>query len=101
VNVPVNFEIGQVVHHRRYDYRGVVLAIDPLCRATDEWYESNLTQPDRNQPWYHVLVHGGQETYVAQENLEVDTSGETVNHPMVTRYFGSFVNGRYHVSGLN
>ncbi len=46
---------GQIVRHRRYGYRGVVVDSDLTCKADEAWYQSNQTQPDRNQPWYHVL----------------------------------------------
>ncbi|MFQ5845905.1 MAG: heat shock protein HspQ, partial [Planctomycetota bacterium] len=69
MTAPPRFEPGELVRHRRYGYRGVVAGLDPECRAGDEWYQGNLTQPDRRQPWYHVLVHGAQHTtYVAEEN---------------------------------
>ena len=49
--------------------------------AGDTWYHSNKTQPSREQPWYHILVHdsGGISTYVAQSNLKEDTSGQPVS----------------------
>lgn len=95
------FVSGQVVRHRRYGYRGVIAAMDASCTAPDEWYYRNQTQPDRNQPWYQVLVDGGNETYVAEENLEIDDSGEAIDHPLVPRRFPTFVNGRYYGNGLN
>jgi heat shock protein HspQ len=90
------FQVGELIHHKRYDYRGVVVAIDPNCNASDTWYLRNLTQPDRDQPWYHVLVHGGRETYVAEENLEPDCCPSPVRHPLVNRVFTMFLKGRYH-----
>ena len=90
------FQVGQVVLHRRYDYRGVIAQADTRCDAPDEWYLRNQTQPQRDQPWYHVLVHGGSVTYVAEENLELDPSGDTVTHPYVRRMFSVFLEGRYH-----
>ena len=65
--------------------------------AGDTWYQSNKTQPPREQPWYHVLVHdsGGLSTYVAQSNLELDQSGKPVNHPRIGTYFAGFKDGRY------
>lgn len=90
------FEIGQLVAHRRYGYRGVVVDFDIRCQATEAWYKSNQTQPARDQPWYHVLVHGSvQVTYAAQENLAADVSGEPIEHPWVERYFSGFRGGRY------
>jgi len=95
------FELGQLVHHRRYHYRGVIAAADPLCLASDDWYRRNMTQPSREQPWYHVLVDGGHETYVAEENLEADRVGEPIDHPMIDRVFAVFSEGRYSPQSLN
>ena len=96
------FEIGQLVHHKRYDYRGVVFAYDEECTADDGWYQNNQTQPKRDQPWYHVLVHMGQHTtYVAESNLEPDVSAEQIVHPLVGRFFKSFLDGKYSTESLN
>ena len=46
------FEVGQIVHHKRYNYRGVIAKADARCGAPDEWYRGNPTQPNRSQPWY-------------------------------------------------
>jgi len=90
------FEPGDLVTHRRYGYRGVVADRDAACRADDGWYLSNPTQPSRAQPWYHVLVHGGDATtYVAEENLRIYRGGEQVANPLVKRYFAAFARGRY------
>lgn len=90
------FEPGQLVRHRRYDYRGVVVNFDLTCQAEDGWYFSNRTQPERYQAWYHVLVHGGQHiTYAAQTSLEADDSGEQVVHPLLPHFFSTFQDGQY------
>ena len=90
------FHIGNLVEHKRYGYRGVVAGYDEHCRAPDSWYCRNLTQPSRNQPWYHVLVHGGQHsTYVAEENLQPDEGRVQVVHPLTKHFFQSFAQGRY------
>ena len=62
----------------------------------DTWY-INKTQPNRNQPWYHVLVHdsGGLSTYVAHSNLKQDTSGQAIDHPRIGCYFTKLEDGRY------
>jgi heat shock protein HspQ len=83
VRAPRRFEIGQLITHRRYGYRGVIVAYDSSCQAPDSWYRSNQTQPDRQQPWYHVLVHGSPvTTYAAQTSLEADDSGLPIEHPL-------------------
>lgn len=90
------YQVGELVQHRRYGYRGVVAGRDGECCASEEWYRSNSTLPDRGQAWYHVLVHGGRHTtYVAQENLDVDKGLEQVVHPLTRTLFESFCSGRY------
>ena len=95
------FVTGQLIHHRRYSYRGVIVSADDRCLADDTWYERNQTQPDRHQPWYHVLVDGGRETYVAEENLEPDPLSEPIEHPLVGRLFPTFYQGRYYPQSFN
>ena len=90
------FKPGDIVCHRRYAYRGVIVDLDTKCQASREWHESNQTQPDRNQPWYYVLVHGGpQTTYVAEENLEIDKTGHLIMNPLVEAFFNAHLNGSY------
>ena len=46
---------------------GPVADFDMTCQADEMWYYRNQSQPPRNQPWYHVLVHGsGATTYAAK-----------------------------------
>ena len=90
------FDVGQIVKHRRYGYRGVVVAFEHSCRAPDDWYRSNRTQPDKNQPWYHVLVHQSDTvTYAAQTSLAADDDATAIEHPLTAMFFTDFVNGRY------
>jgi len=90
------YQPGQLVAHKRYRYRGVVVSADSYCRADPVWYHSNKTQPDRAQPWYHVLVHGGGScTYAAETSLEPDTSREPVEHPLVIVFFSGFEQGQH------
>jgi heat shock protein HspQ len=96
------FAVGDLVHHRLFDYRGVVVDVDPTCQAGDEWYAAVArSRPPRDKPWYHVLVHGaGHTTYVAERNLEQDVSGEPIVHPLLSRFFTGFEQGRYVRGGL-
>jgi len=90
------FERGQLILHRRYGYRGVIIDFELKCTAGEKWYQSNMTHPDKNQPWYHVLVHGTvSTTYAAEENLRTDTSRQPIEHPLVARFFKEFLDGRY------
>ncbi|MBR9909707.1 MAG: heat shock protein HspQ [Gammaproteobacteria bacterium] len=91
------FAVGDLVHHRLFDYRGVVVDIDPGFQASEEWYQAVAkSRPPRDQPWYHVLVHGAvHTTYVAERNLEHDTLGEPITHPLLAQFFSRFENGHY------
>lgn len=83
------FSVGDVIHHRLFNYRGVIVDVDPVFDGTEEWYEkSALSRPPKDQPWYHVLVDGfGHHTYVAERNLEPDEMGGPINHPEIDDYF--------------
>lgn len=86
------FEVGQVVRHKRFGYRGLIVACDPTCRDPDA-HPSALAG---GQPWYRLLVHNcDRVTYVSQAGLETDGSGEGVRHPLVSRYFRGFQDGLY------
>lgn len=91
------FGVGQLIRHARFDYRGVVVDVDPTFSGTDEWYESVArSRPPKDRPWYHVLPHGATHmTYVAERNLEEDPSSEPVDHPLLSVFFGLFSEGRY------
>jgi heat shock protein HspQ len=90
------FRVGELVRHTRYGYRGVVVAMDERCQASEVWYEQNQTQPERGHPWYHVLVDGAAySTYAAESSLTGDDSGECIIHPWTELYFSGFEDGSY------
>lgn len=91
-----NFAPGDLVRHRKYGYRGVVVALDLSCKASETWYKSNQSQPEKEQPWYHVLVDGAAHTtYAAQTSLEADGSSQCIMHPWIETFFDSFGDGHY------
>ena len=102
--VKPKFAIGQLVHHRLFDYRGVVVDIDMTFSLSEAWYDQVAkSRPPKDAPWYRVLVGGAmQETYVAERNLEEDRVGTPIEHPMLEHFFDAFENG-HHVRnrGLN
>ncbi len=93
----VQFFVGQIVHHKKFDYRGVIFDVDATFQGTDEWYDQVArSRPPKDQPWYHVLVHGAlHTTYVAEGHLEVDPSGEPIEHPLAKELFSGMEDGRY------
>jgi heat shock protein HspQ len=91
------FAIGQLINHRLFGYRGVIIDVDPCFQGSEEWYEEvTRSEPPKDKPWYHVLVHDADyETYVAERNLEADGSEEPVNHPDLGKFFDEFRDGYY------
>lgn len=94
---PVKYQIGALVHHRLFGYRGVVFDVDATFRGSDEWYDTMArSRPPKDAPWYHVLVHdGAHTTYVAERNLEPDDSGAPIRHALVDTYFDRLTDGVY------
>ena len=88
---------GQLIHHKRFDYRGVVVDVDPDFQGTEEWYQMMAhSKPPREKPWYHVLVDDAEHmTYVAERNLEADDTAEPIKHPALGEFFDGFENGTY------
>jgi heat shock protein HspQ len=91
------FKSGQIIHHKRFGYRGVVICVDECFQGSDEWYEKVApTHPPKDRPWYHVLVdNSAAETYVAERHLEADESNTPVQHPLVNVFFDKLREGRY------
>ncbi|MDA0656135.1 MAG: heat shock protein HspQ [Proteobacteria bacterium] len=91
------FYPGQVIHHRRFEYRGVIVDVDPDFQGEDAWYEAMArSRPPKDKPWYHVLVNNADHmTYVAERNLEADIGDEPINHPAIRQFFRRFENGSY------
>ena len=83
------FSVGQLIHHRMFNYRGVVIDVDPQFHGPEDWYNKMArSRPPKENPWYHVLVDGSDvRTYVAERNLERDTSGASIQHPDILLHF--------------
>jgi heat shock protein HspQ len=94
------FQIGDVVRHRIYPFRGVIFDVDPVYSNTEEWMEAipEDRRPARDQPFYHLLAENAETTYVAyvsEQNLLPDESGDPVSHPQVSEIFFGIEDGRY------
>lgn len=86
------FQIGQVVKHRIFPFRGVIFDVDPEFANTEEWYESipEDIRPRKEQPFYHVLAENDQGHYVAyvsEQNLLPDSENGPVDHPRIAEVF--------------
>ena len=91
------YKIGQLIHHKLFDYRGVILKVEDYFKLTDRWYDNVAkSKPSKDKPWYSVLVHNQTHTtYVAERNLSPDDSEKEIIHPMVPIYFTTLKNGVY------
>ena len=94
------FCIGDVVRHRLYPFRGVIVDVDPEFDNTEEWYASipEDVRPAREQPFYYLLAENSEtyySAYVSQQNLLSDTENGPVNHPDIEDVFDGFEEGRY------
>lgn len=94
------FQIGQIVRHRIYPFRGVIFDVDPVFSNTEEWLMSipEEVRPRRDQPFYHLLAENEQTAYIAyvsEQNLLPDDSGKPVAHPQVNELFTGMEGGRY------
>jgi len=91
------FSIGQIVRHKLFGYRSVIVDVDPSFAGSDEWYEKMApSRPPKSKPWYKVLMHSTDNlSYVAERNLEADDSGDPIVHPDLDAYFRGFVDGGY------
>ncbi len=94
------FTVGQIIRHKKFGYRGVVVDVDPDFQGTDEWYQQVAkTNPPKDLPWYHILVHDANHyTYVAERNLEIDNSGDPINHPDLKDFFNDYSGGGNYTS---
>jgi heat shock protein HspQ len=95
--ISAQFSVGQVIHHKLFDYRGVIDDVDPVFSGSEDWYDRVAkSQPPKDRPWYHVLVDDGEDnTYVSEQNLEADWSKEAIDHPLIPELFAGFVDGKY------
>ena len=94
------FQIGQIVKHRVFPFRGVIFDVDPEFANTDEWYQAipEHVRPHKDQPFYHLLAENEEAYYVAyvsEQNLLRDDCDEPVGHPQVVELFDQLEGGRY------
>ena len=95
------FEIGEIVKHRYFDFRGVIFDVDPEFNNTEEWYQSIPSQvrPIKKQPFYHLLAEAPDQpsyvAYVSQQNLLSDEAPGPLAHPLIEELFDGIKNGKY------
>ncbi len=102
------FQIGQVVRHRVFPFRGVVFDVDPVFANTEEWWQAipEDVRPAKDQPFYHLFAENADSEYIAyvsEQNLLPDDSAEPLRHPQIGEFFSKREGGvfRQRSRGLN
>ncbi|XP_038078842.1 F-box only protein 21-like isoform X1 [Patiria miniata] len=97
----VKYRIGQVIRHKTWGYRGVIVGWDERAKAPEDWIKQmhGIHKHWRHMPSYSVLVDTRdrmevQSTYVVEENIEIIRNTKIV-HPEVQDYFEKFDGTRY------
>ena len=97
------FNIGQVVEHKYYGFRGVVFDVDFEYSLDEQWYQEaskamdSLDHPPigKKQPFYHLLTDDStHESYVSERNLCPAEDDAPVQHAGLDALF-TLTNGRY------
>ena len=96
------FNIGDIVKHRIYPFRGVIVDVDPEFSNTEEWYQSIPAEirPSREQPYYHLMAENTvtfYTAYVSQQNLVGDGENGPLEHPDLEEIFSGMDHGKYHL----
>ena len=94
------FNIGDIVKHRIYPFRGVIVDVDPEFSNTEEWYQSIPAdlRPSKKQPFYHLMAENSEtfySAYVSQQNIIMDSDNGTVDHPDLEQMFSGIQKGKY------
>ena len=94
------FNIGDVVKHKLYQFRGVIVDIDPEFANSEEWYQSipEDSRPKKDQPFYHLLAENSEtfySAYVSQQNLLPDSESGPIHHPDIDDLFSDVEISRY------
>lgn len=102
----VQYSIGEVLRHKNFGYRGVVVGWDGRCNRPVEWLEGNGMLPKRGQqPFYHIIpdqpdcirLFGDtrESKYVAEDNLEPieDIEERCIDHEHLMAFFSRYSPG--------
>jgi heat shock protein HspQ len=94
------FNIGDIVKHRIYPFRGVIVDVDAEFSNTEEWYQSIPAEirPSRKQPYYHLMAENTETfytAYVSQQNLVGDGDNGPLEHPDLEEIFKGIDKGKY------
>lgn len=94
------FNLGEIVKHRIYEFRGVVFDVDPVFANSDDWLQAipESIRPDKNQPFYHLLAENDEIEYIAyvsEQNLVAEQNARPLRHPQLDEHFMCYHEGAY------
>lgn len=94
------YQLGDVVKHRVFPFRGVVFDIDPVFNNTEEWWLSipEEVRLHKDQPSNYLFAENAENEYIAYEseqNLLPDHSGDPIRHPQVREVFRKDNSGKF------
>lgn len=94
------FNLGQIVRHRLFNFRGLIFDVDPVFSNSEEWLEAipEDRRPHREQPFYHLLAENDEIEYIAyvsEQNLLLDESDIPLRHPDIKKFFKESQEGQY------
>jgi len=85
----INFSLGDIVKHKKYDFRGIVTAWDSFPRTDVSRWDGlqDMKGNVNDMPFYHIYADNNDTTkafgqqrpfrYVCQENLELDVESDS------------------------
>ncbi len=100
------FQLGQIVKHRFFSFRGVIYDVDPEFANTEEWWQAipEEIRPRKDQPFYHLLAENDDTEYVAyvsEQNLVPDGSDKPLKHSDVSEIFKDLKDGIYRMKMIS
>uniref|UniRef100_A0A1I7TBS0 YccV-like domain-containing protein n=1 Tax=Caenorhabditis tropicalis TaxID=1561998 RepID=A0A1I7TBS0_9PELO len=91
----VQFRVGDVVLHEKYEIRGVIIGWDPHAMAPEDRLKEARKENEHlsTQPNYAILIDTRdrltpQMSYVVQESLVLDKG--TIWHPLLEKFFDGY-----------
>ncbi|XP_075454087.1 F-box only protein 21-like [Ascaphus truei] len=98
----VQFNVGEVIVHRRHGYSGVIIGWDLEAKAPEEWLK-NKYSPEREgfvkSPHYRILINrankfGKSTSYIPEDEITI-IKGLQVLHPELKNYFSRYDGAKY------
>jgi len=96
-DIHFKYTLGEIVRHKDLGLRGVIIEMDDKFVGTDEMYnEMEDTKPEKNQPWYQVIIDGEEDiSYIPERLLIRDDAPEPIRSSLIPDLFHKFENGKY------